>query len=61
MPKIICSWDIDLDCDFEVWGETEEELFHKVLEHGRKYHGMEYIPIDLQEKMRKIIREENAA
>ena len=42
-------------------GETEEELFRKVLEHGRTNHGMEYIPIDLQEKMRKIIREENAA
>jgi predicted small metal-binding protein len=61
MPKNICSWDIDFDCDFEAWGETEEELFRKVLEHGRTYHGMEYIPIDLQEKMRKIIREENAA
>jgi predicted small metal-binding protein len=61
MPKIICSWDIDFDCDFEAWGETEEELFRKVLEHARTYHGMEYIPMDLQEKMRKIIREENAA
>jgi predicted small metal-binding protein len=45
MPKIICSRDIDFDCDFEAWGETEEELFRKVLEHGRTYHGMEYIPI----------------
>jgi predicted small metal-binding protein len=61
MPKIICSCDIDFDCDFEASGETEEELFRKVLEHGRTYHGMEYIPITLQEKMRKILREENAA
>jgi predicted small metal-binding protein len=61
MPKIICSCDIDFDCNFEASGETEEELFHKVLEHGRTYHGMEYIPIALQEKMRKLLREENAA
>jgi predicted small metal-binding protein len=61
MPKIICSWDIDFDCDFEAWGETEEELFRKVLEHGRIYHGMEYIPIVFQERMRKRIREEKAA
>jgi predicted small metal-binding protein len=61
MPKIICSRDIDFDCDFETWGETEEELFRKVLEHGRTYHGMEYIPLDLQEKMRKLIREEKTA
>jgi predicted small metal-binding protein len=61
MPKIICSWDIDFDCDFEAWGETEEELFCKVLEHGRIYHGMEYIPIAFQERMRTRIREEKAA
>jgi predicted small metal-binding protein len=61
MLKFICFRDIDFDCDFEAWGETEEELFRKALEHGRIYHGMEYIPIDLQERMRKRIREENAA
>jgi predicted small metal-binding protein len=61
MPKFICFRDIDFDCDFEAWGETEEELFRKALEHGRIYHGMGYIPIDLQERMRKRIREEKAA
>jgi predicted small metal-binding protein len=61
MLKFICFRDIDFDCDFEAWGETEEVLFRKVLEHGKVYHGMEYIPADLQERMRKRIREENAA
>jgi predicted small metal-binding protein len=61
MPKIICSRGIDFDCDFEARGETEEELFLKVLDHGRVYHGMEYIPLDLQERIRKRIRGENAA
>ena len=61
MPKIICSWDIDFDCDFEAWGETEEELFRNALEHGRKFHGMKEISKDLQEKMRKLIQEEKAA
>jgi predicted small metal-binding protein len=42
-------------------GGADEELFRNALEHGRKFHGMKEIPKDLQEKMRKLIREEKAA
>jgi predicted small metal-binding protein len=61
MPKVIRCKDAGVDCDFVVRGETEEELFRNALEHGRKFHGMKEIPTDLQEKMRKLIREEKAA
>ena len=61
MPKIIRCRDAGADCDFVVRGETEEELFRNALEHGRNFHGMKEIPKDLQEKMRKLIREEKAA
>ena len=37
------------------------ELFRNAFEHGKKFHGMKEIPKDLQEKMRKLIREEKAA
>jgi predicted small metal-binding protein len=61
MPKFICFRDMDFDCDFEAWGETEEELCRNALEHGKIFHGMEYIPKDLLENIRKRIREEHAA
>jgi len=61
MAKVISCRDAGVDCDFVARGETEEELFRNALEHGRKFHGMKEIPKDLQEKMRKLIREEKAA
>jgi predicted small metal-binding protein len=61
MTKVIRCRDAGVDCDFVVRGETEEELFRNALEHGRAFHGMKEIPIDLQEKMRTLIREEKAA
>ena len=61
MPKVIRCRDAGVDCDFVVRGETEEELFRNALEHGRTFHGMKEIPPDLQEKMRKLTREEKAA
>ncbi len=61
MPKTIHCRDAGVDCDFVCRGETEEELFRNALDHGRKFHGMTEIPKDLQEKMRKLIREEKAA
>ena len=61
MPKVISCRDAGVDCDFVARGETEEELFRNALAHGRTFHGMKEIPKDLQEKMRKLIREEKAA
>jgi predicted small metal-binding protein len=61
MPKTIRCRDAGVDCDFVARGETEEELFRNALEHGRAYHGMKEISKDLQETMRKLIREEKAA
>jgi len=61
MPKVIRCRDAGVDCDFVVRGETEEELFRKALEHGRKFHGMKEINQELKEKMRSLIRDEKAA
>ena len=61
MTKIIRCRDAGVDCDFVARGETQEELFRNALEHGKEFHVMQEIPKDLQEKMRKLIREEKAA
>ena len=61
MSKVIRCRDAGVDCDFVVRGETEEELFRNALEHGKAFHGMTEIPMDLQEKMRTFIKEEKAA
>jgi predicted small metal-binding protein len=61
MPKVIRCRDAGVDCDFIVRGDTEEELFSKALEHGRKAHGMTELSEELKGKMRKLIREEKAA
>ena len=59
--KVIHCRDAGVDCDFVARGETEEELFRKALEHGRKAHGMTELSPELTAKMRTLIRDEKAA
>lgn len=61
MSKILRCSDAGVDCSFVARGETEEELFAKALEHGKKVHGMNELTPELKEKMRSIVREEKAA
>lgn len=61
MSKLIRCRDGGVDCDFVVRGETEEELFRKALEHGKKFHGMTELSPELKGKIRTLIREEKAA
>jgi len=56
MKEIRCR-DAGVDCDFVVRGQTEEELFKKAAEHGRKDHNMQELPEELKAKMRSLIRE----
>ena len=47
--------DVGVDCDFVARGKTEEEIFAKAAEHGKKAHHMEEIPPELLEKARAAI------
>jgi predicted small metal-binding protein len=61
MAKVIRCRDIGVDCDFEVRGETVQELLENCEEHARTAHGMDEIPAELVEKVKAAIREEKAA
>ena len=47
--------DVGVDCDFVARGKTEEEIFAKAAEHGKKAHNMKEIPPELLEKARAAI------
>jgi AhpD family alkylhydroperoxidase len=47
--------DVGVDCDFVARGRTEEEIFEKAAEHGRKEHDMKEISPELLEKARAAI------
>jgi AhpD family alkylhydroperoxidase len=47
--------DVGVDCDFVARGKTEEEIFEKAAEHGKKEHHMEKIPPELVERARSFI------
>ena len=61
MAKVIRCRDIGVDCDFEVRGETVEELLENCEEHARTAHGMDEIPAELVAKVKAAIRDEKAA
>jgi predicted small metal-binding protein len=58
MAKVISCRDVGVDRDFEVRGETEEEILKKCAEHAQKDHGMKEIPQELVERVREAIRNE---
>jgi AhpD family alkylhydroperoxidase len=47
--------DVGVDCDFVARGKTEEEIFAKAAEHGKKDHNMMEIPPELVDKCRSVI------
>jgi predicted small metal-binding protein len=55
MASFKCS-DIGMKCGFEVKDENEEELLHIIGHHAEKTHGMETIPADMMEKIKKAIK-----
>jgi predicted small metal-binding protein len=57
MDKMICWNDLGSECTFTACAETEAGLFEKVLEHGRRVHGMKEFSPDFYNKVRASIRE----
>jgi AhpD family alkylhydroperoxidase len=47
--------DVGVDCDYVVYGKTEEEIFRKAAEHARSAHDMGEITPELVEKARAAI------
>ena len=57
MSKVLNCGDVRPGCNFEIRGESEEEIFRKAAEHARTSHGLQNIPIDLLQKVRDAIRD----
>lgn len=58
MTKVFSCRDVGVECDFVARGQTEEEIFQQIAEHGRTAHGMDQLSPELAEKVRCGIREE---
>ncbi len=56
MPKFKCK-DVGVDCPWEAEADTVEELMQKIMEHAKHDHGMEEIPPEMVEKVKKAIKD----
>jgi predicted small metal-binding protein len=56
MPSFKCK-DIGMDCPFEASAPTEDELMKKIAQHAKEAHGMETVPPETMEKIKKAIKE----
>lgn len=61
MGKVLKCRDVGVDCDFEVRGETEEEILAKAAGHAKGCHaGVEMTP-DVQAKIKAAIKDEGGS
>lgn len=56
MTKTYTCRDVGVPCDWQVRGESDEDVMRKIREHARTAHNMEKIPADLEPKVRQAIR-----
>jgi predicted small metal-binding protein len=58
MAKVLRCGDVVPGCDFEMTGNSEDEVLHKAAAHAKSAHGLESIPPDILEKVRGAIHDE---
>lgn len=54
MRQIKCR-EIGVDCDFVAQGNTDEEVVEACRKHGKEAHGMQTLPPELEQKVRRHI------
>ncbi|OGP60739.1 MAG: hypothetical protein A2162_04125 [Deltaproteobacteria bacterium RBG_13_52_11b] len=57
MKKQLRCSDVGLSCDFVICAKTEDDLFKKAAEHGKKAHDIDNLTPDLRERARSAIRD----
>lgn len=57
MAKLIRCADVGLECDYEAWAETEEELLQMVADHAHHTHGIDEVTPELQQKVLAAMRD----
>jgi predicted small metal-binding protein len=55
VPSFKCK-DTGMSCPFETSAPTEAELMRKIAKHAKELHGMETIPPEMMEKVKKAIK-----
>lgn len=56
--KVIRCRDVGVDCDFVARGRTVEDVLAQCAAHAKSDHGMDAIPLELQEKVRAAVQDE---
>jgi predicted small metal-binding protein len=59
MGKILNCGDVKPGCDFEIRGNSEEEVLQKAAAHAKTDHGMNSIPPEVLDKVRAAIHDED--
>jgi predicted small metal-binding protein len=58
MGKVLKCGDVVPGCDFEMTGNSEEEVLQKAAQHAKTDHGMDSIPPEVLDKVRGAIHDE---
>jgi predicted small metal-binding protein len=58
--KVLRCRDVGFDCDGVIRAETEEEILRQAAEHAKTVHNLSQISEQAVEKIRAVIRDENA-
>ena len=57
MAKVLRCRDVGVDCDFEVWGDSEAEILQAAGQHARSAHQMQ-VTDEVVAAVRQAIKEE---
>ena len=55
MPSFECK-DLGMYCNYIAKAKTEEKLMNKIAKHAKKKHGLDSIPEEMLEKVKKVIK-----
>jgi predicted small metal-binding protein len=58
MAKVLKCSDITPGCNFEIRGNSEDEVLKKADEHAKTAHNMQNMPPDVLSKVRSVIHDE---
>jgi predicted small metal-binding protein len=58
MAKVVRCRDVGFDCDGVVRAETEEEALKQVAAHAKAVHNVEKVSEEVNEKVKKVMRDE---
>ena len=61
MTKVLKCSDVKSGCDFEIRGNSEDEVMKKAAEHAKTAHNIQDILPELASKVRSAIRDESQA